>query len=171
MGWPRRHPHRAGVMGWPRRHPHRVGEMGWPREMAQAAVRAALAVGYEGAGTFEFLLDPDGRYYVMEVNCRIQVDTRSPRWLPGSTWSPNTCGRRQGTRWITQSDVVRRGVARSNAASTPRTPPRNFVPTPGVLTEFDTTARFLSELVNHPLFRTAKHSTTLVDDIFSPGSA
>ena len=42
--------------------------------MGEAAVRAALAVGYESAGTVEFLLDPDGRFYFMEINTRIQVE-------------------------------------------------------------------------------------------------
>lgn len=43
-------------------------------EMGQAAVRAALAVNYSGAGTLEFLLGPDGKFYFMEMNTRIQVE-------------------------------------------------------------------------------------------------
>lgn len=42
--------------------------------MGQAAVRAALAVNYAGAGTLEFLLGPDGSFYFMEMNTRIQVE-------------------------------------------------------------------------------------------------
>lgn len=43
-------------------------------EMGEMAVRAAKAVGYENAGTIEFLLDQDQNYYFMEMNTRIQVE-------------------------------------------------------------------------------------------------
>ncbi|MBQ7125592.1 acetyl-CoA carboxylase biotin carboxylase subunit, partial [bacterium] len=44
------------------------------QEMGAAAVRAAKAIKYEGAGTCEFLLDNDGKWYFMEMNTRVQVE-------------------------------------------------------------------------------------------------
>ncbi len=48
--------------------PQRIAEMG------EVAVRAARAVDYVGAGTVEFLMDPDGRFYFLEMNTRLQVE-------------------------------------------------------------------------------------------------
>lgn len=43
------------------------------RELGEAAVRAARAVSYVGAGTVEFVMDKDQQFYFMEMNTRLQV--------------------------------------------------------------------------------------------------
>ena len=42
--------------------------------MGSIVIDAAKAVQYTNAGTFEFLMDPDGRFYFMEANTRLQVE-------------------------------------------------------------------------------------------------
>ncbi len=43
-------------------------------QMTRDAVKLARHVGYENAGTVEFLLDENGKYYFIEVNARLQVE-------------------------------------------------------------------------------------------------
>jgi len=53
------------------------------RQMGETAVRAAQAIAYRGAGTIEFLLDPDHRFYFMEMNTRLQVEHPVTEWICG----------------------------------------------------------------------------------------
>ncbi|MFC0098792.1 acetyl/propionyl/methylcrotonyl-CoA carboxylase subunit alpha [Micromonospora marina] len=126
-----------------RRHQKLIEETPSPRlpdglaeRMGAAAVAGASAVGYVGAGTFEFLVDPDGRYYFMEVNCRIQVEHPVTEAVTGVDLVQEQLRVAAGERLtMTQRDVQPRGVAiecRLNAEN----PDADFAPTPGLLEEF-----------------------------------
>ena len=101
-----------------------------------AAVKGALAVGYVGAATFEFVLAPSGEFYLMEINCRLQVEHPVTEMVTGIDIVREQLMVAAGLPLtVRQRDVSPRGVAvecRVNAED----PARDFAPTPGLLTEF-----------------------------------
>jgi len=106
------------------------------RRMGEAAVAAALAADYEGAGTVEFLLDSDGSFYFMEMNTRVQVEHCVTEMVTGvdivKTGIRIAAGEGLPLR---QDDVVVRGHAieyRINAED----PENGFMPSPGRVTEW-----------------------------------
>nr|WP_223297463.1 acetyl-CoA carboxylase biotin carboxylase subunit [Catenulispora acidiphila] len=106
------------------------------QQMCAAAVRGALAVGYVGAATFEFVVSSDGSFHLMEVNCRLQVEHPVTEMSTGIDLVREqlliAAGRPLSVR---QEDLAPRGwsiESRVNAED----PERNFAPTPGLLTEF-----------------------------------
>ncbi|MDH6117696.1 acetyl-CoA carboxylase biotin carboxylase subunit [Kitasatospora sp. GAS204A] len=186
-----------------------------------AAVRGAAAVGFVGAGTFEFVLTPEHEFYLMEINCRLQVEHTVTELVTGVDIVREQITIAAGLPLsVRQEDVTVRGVAiecRVNAED----PERDFAPAPGLLAEFvppggpfvrvdthafpgwrvgpdydsllaktsvwapdrdqaiarmdralgefqvagsgvRTTLGFLREMLAHPLFRTARHTTGLV---------
>lgn len=52
-------------------------------ELAEKAIKAVVAAGYENVGTLEFLVDGQGNYYFIEINCRIQVEHPVTEMLSG----------------------------------------------------------------------------------------
>ena len=105
------------------------------RRMGSIVIDAAKAVQYTNAGTFEFLMDPDGRFYFMEVNTRLQVEHAVTEMVTGLDIVKEQIRIAAGERLsFKQSDVTFTGHSiecRVNAED-----PETFVPSPGLIHVF-----------------------------------
>jgi len=105
-------------------------------EMGAAAIQIAKAVSYDNAGTVEFLLDQDGRYYFMEMNPRIQVEHTVTEQITAIDIVRNQISIAAGKPLdIQQSDVTLQGHSiqcRINAED----PRNNFRPCTGTITAY-----------------------------------
>jgi acetyl-CoA carboxylase, biotin carboxylase subunit len=106
------------------------------QQMGEVAVNACKAIGYSSAGTFEFLLDEDQRFYFMEMNTRIQVEHPVTEMVTLTDIVRNQIRIAEGEPLgYTQDDVIIVGHAiecRINAES-----PDTFTPSPGTITTFN----------------------------------
>ena len=104
------------------------------RKMGETAVLAAKSVGYENAGTIEFLLDKHKNFYFMEMNTRIQVEHPVTELVSGLDLIKEQIRVAAGEPLsVTQKDVKITGHAiecRINAEN----PEKNFMPCPGLIT-------------------------------------
>ena len=102
-------------------------------EMNKYAILAAKTVGYTNAGTIEFIVDPKGHFYFMEMNTRIQVEHGVTEMVTGTDLIIEQIRVAMGEPLsFTQEDVRPRGHAiecRINA----EIPEKNFMPSPGVV--------------------------------------
>jgi acetyl-CoA carboxylase biotin carboxylase subunit len=104
-------------------------------EMESAVERACAVVGYRNAGTFEFLLGPDGRFHFIELNCRLQVEHPVSEVVTGIDVVREQVRLAAGERLDVSGRAPRRGHAiemRINAED----PARGFAPAPGTVTRF-----------------------------------
>lgn len=99
--------------------------------MGEQAVKAAKAVGYENAGTIEFLLENEKDFYFMEMNTRIQVEHPVTEWITGVDLIKEQIKIASKEKLsFTQEDVRMEGHSiecRINAEN----PEKNFRPSPG----------------------------------------
>jgi acetyl-CoA carboxylase biotin carboxylase subunit len=104
-------------------------------QMEDAAERACRAVGYRNAGTFEFLLGPDGRFYFIELNARLQVEHPVTELCTGIDIVREQLRVAAGEEVSVAGRAPRRGHAieiRLNAED----PEHDFRPSPGLITRF-----------------------------------
>jgi acetyl-CoA carboxylase, biotin carboxylase subunit len=105
------------------------------RRMGAIVIDAAKAVQYTNAGTFEFLMDPGGRFYFMEANTRLQVEHPVTEMVTGVDIVKEQIRIASGERLTyKQGDVTFTGHSiecRINAED-----PDTFVPSPGVIHVF-----------------------------------
>ena len=106
------------------------------REAMELAVeRACTTIGYRNAGTFEFLLGPDGAFHFIEVNCRLQVEHPVSELVTGIDIVREQVRIAAGERLASTGRAPRRGHAievRINAED----PAKDFAPAPGSITTF-----------------------------------
>ncbi len=104
-------------------------------KMGETAVRAAKAAGYVNAGTIEFLLEPKGNFYFMEMNTRIQVEHPVTELVTGMDLIQEQLRIASGLPLSrSQEEVQITGHAiecRINAEN----PAKNFRPSPGIIRE------------------------------------
>ena len=105
------------------------------RKMGGVVIDAARAVHYTNAGTFEFLMDPQGNFYFMEANTRLQVEHPVTEMVTGIDIVKEQIRIAAGAKLgFKQSEVVFTGHSiecRINAED-----PDTFVPSPGVIRVF-----------------------------------
>jgi acetyl-CoA carboxylase biotin carboxylase subunit len=103
--------------------------------MESTVAKACSAIGYRNAGTFEFLVGPDGGFYFIEVNCRLQVEHPVSELVTGIDVVREQIRIAAGEPLAATGRASRSGHAievRINAED----PARGFLPAPGTVTRF-----------------------------------
>jgi acetyl-CoA carboxylase biotin carboxylase subunit len=110
------------------------------QRMGAIAVQGAKAVGYFSAGTFEFLLAPDGSFYFLEMNTRLQVEHPVTELVSGLDLVREMVLVAEGEKLsFAQNDITRRGAA-IECRIYAEDPASGFLPSPGTIHELQVPA-------------------------------
>ena len=91
--------------------------------LRSSATELARSIGYDSAGTVEFVVDAvTGDYFFLEMNTRSRSSTPSPKPSPVSIWSSSRSARQPANRWRSSRTMSFSPATRSRRASTLRTP-------------------------------------------------
>lgn len=104
------------------------------QKMGETAVRAAEAVGYENAGTIEFLLDKNRNFYFMEMNTRIQVEHPVTELVTGLDLIKEQIRVAAGEPLSVSQDQIHVSGHAIECRINAENPERNFMPCPGTIT-------------------------------------
>lgn len=105
------------------------------QEMAASAIKLAKAIGYDSAGTVEFIVDQDRHFYLLEMNTRLQVEHPITEMVTGVDIVEHMISSAFGQKLsIKQKDVLFQGHA-IEARIIAEDPTENFMPVTGILKE------------------------------------
>lgn len=104
------------------------------KKLHETAIKAAKAIGYEGAGTFEFLVDKNLDFYFIEMNTRLQVEHCVSEMVSGVDIIEQMIKVAEGYALPSQESIKLRG--HSIECRITAEDPKSFVPSPGKLTRY-----------------------------------
>jgi acetyl-CoA carboxylase biotin carboxylase subunit len=106
------------------------------KEMGEASVRVAQSVGYQNAGTVEFLVDPDNKFYFLEMNTRLQVEHPVTEEITGLDLVHLMLRIASGEELPFCQDAVRLEGHSIEARVTAQDPDNDFAPSTGLITQW-----------------------------------
>jgi len=107
-----------------------------------SAVKIAQAIGYQNAGTVEFLLDGDNRFYFMELNARIQVEHPVTEMITGRDLIKAQLSIAMGQGIGFEQDAIHQHGHAIECRINAEDPEMGFVPSPGVVNHYQTPGGF-----------------------------